>query len=269
MISLLQAIVWDVSPELFTLGPLKIRWYGLLFATGFFVGQKLMMKFYAQEGKDPEQVDVLTLYMVFSTVVGARLGHCLFYQPDFYLSNPIEILKIWEGGLASHGATIGILSALYFYSRRFPDQSYLWVLDRLVVTIALAGSFIRFGNFVNSEIVGVPTDLPWGVIFARNGEDFARHPAQLYESMFYFITFIILYFIYQKQKAKTPRGQIFGLFLIMVFGFRFIIEFVKKEQVDFEVGMALNMGQMLSIPLILIGGGFLYWSSKQGKKAVQ
>jgi len=249
----LIAIIWDVNPEIFSLGNFAVRWYGLLFALGFVVGQNMMMQFYKWEGRNEKDVEVLTLYMVISTVIGARLGHCLFYQPDVYLADPIEILYIWEGGLASHGAAIGIMIGVWLYTKRFTDQPYLWVFDRLVVTVALAGSFIRLGNLMNSEIVGKPTDLPWGFVFVRNQENFPRHPAQLYEAIFYFITFLILRFIYIKQKQKTPHGQIFGLFFILVFGFRILVEFLKKEQVDFEQTMALNMGQILSIPLVALG----------------
>ncbi|MCS7004887.1 MAG: prolipoprotein diacylglyceryl transferase [Cytophagales bacterium] len=261
----LLGIIWDVSPEIFSIGNFAIRWYGLLFALGFLVGQNMMMRFYKWEGKNEKDVEVLTLYMVIATVVGARLGHCLFYQPDIYLADPIQILYIWEGGLASHGAAIGIMIAIWLYTKKFPDQPYLWLFDRLVIPVALGGCFIRIGNLMNSEIVGKPTDLPWGFIFVRNQENFPRHPAQLYEAIFYFFTFLFLRAYYIKYKEKTPQGKIFGMFFVLVFGFRFLVEFLKKEQVDFEQSMLLNMGQLLSLPFIGLG----IWLLRRAKKSVQ
>ncbi|MBD0257734.1 MAG: prolipoprotein diacylglyceryl transferase, partial [Cytophagales bacterium] len=161
MLSFLQYITWDVSPEILDTEYFSIRWYGLLFALGFLLGQQILIYIFKKEGKPASDVEVLTVYMVLSTIIGARLGHCLFYEPEYYLSNPLKILKIWEGGLASHGATIGILFALWLYARKKKDQSYLWVVDRIVITVALAGGLIRLGNLMNSEIIGKPTDVPW------------------------------------------------------------------------------------------------------------
>jgi len=246
-------IVWDASPELFGF----LRWYGLLFAGGFLISYILLKRIYKIEGKNEDDLDKLTFYMVISTVIGARLGHCLFYEPDYYLANPIEILKIWKGGLASHGAAVAILVALWLYSKKNPSQPYLWILDRVVIMVALASSFIRLGNLMNSEIVGAPTDVAWGFIFVQNGEDFARHPTQIYESITYLLSFLILYRIWLKYKADLPAGRVFGLFLILIFGMRFVWEFMKENQVEFEQNFVLNMGQMLSIPLILAGIFFL------------
>ncbi len=166
-------VIWDPSPEIFAIGPLSIRWYGLLFALGFLIGQQILIYIFKKEGKPEQDVETLTVYMVLATVVGARLGHCLFYEPDVYLNDPIRILKIWEGGLASHGATIGILFALWLYARkkRGQGQSYFWVVDRIVITVALAGGLIRMGNLMNSEIIGKPSDVPWGFVFARSAEE--------------------------------------------------------------------------------------------------
>lgn len=161
-------ILWDVSPEWFSLGPLTVRWYGLLFALGFLIGQQILIRIYKGEGKSEKHVESLTIYMVIATIIGARLGHCLFYQPDYYLQHPLEILKIWEGGLASHGATIGILIAIYLYSKKETDQSYFYVLDRLVIVIAFAACLIRLGNLMNSEIIGKPTDLPTAFLFVHD-----------------------------------------------------------------------------------------------------
>lgn len=265
MLHLIQVIRWDVSPEIFTIGEFSFRWYGLLFALAFFVGQYLMVKIYRQEGKNESDVEELALFMIVATILGARLGHCLFYEPEIYLANPIEILKIWKGGLASHGATIGILLGLYLYSRRKTDQSYLWILDRIVIVVALGGCFIRLGNLMNSEIVGSPTDMAWGFIFVQNGEDFARHPAQLYESISCAIIFFALYTLYNKTKEHTPEGRIFGLFVTILFSLRFVYEYFKANQVEFENNLPLNMGQILSIPMILVGLFVLIRSFKTQK----
>lgn len=246
-------IRWDVDPAIVEIFGREIRWYGLMFAIAFLLGSNILAKIFKIEGKPEKDLDKLTVYVIIATIIGARLGHCLFYQPDYYLANPVEILKIWEGGLASHGAAIGILTALYLYSRSRPGQPFLWVTDRVVIPVALGGGFVRLGNLMNSEIVGQPTDLPWGFIFVRNGEDFARHPTQIYESVFYFFTFYVLWRIYRKHQTKLPQGALLGLFLVMVFGFRFLVEFVKDNQVPFEDRLPLNMGQILSIPAVLGG----------------
>ncbi len=257
--NILSAIIWDASPDIFSFEiplierTLTIRWYGLLFASGFLVGQYIMLKIFKAENKPEKDIDAMTLYMIVSTLVGARLGHCLFYQPDFYLANPIEILKVWEGGLASHGAAIGILLGLYLYSRSRPDQSYLWVLDRIVIVVALGGAFIRLGNLFNSEIVGLPTELPWGFVFVKLNEDFARHPAQLYEAISCVFLFLFLLWMWSRTKEKTPEGRLFGLFVVILFSLRIFYEFLKENQVDFENGLPLNMGQILSIPMVFVG----------------
>lgn len=257
--NIISAINWNISPEI--IDGYQIRWYGLLFASGFIVGYQIMSWIFKKEGKSLKDLEALTLTMIIGTVVGARLGHCLFYEPEYYLMNPIEILKVWRGGLASHGAAIGIVAALWFYCRKRKDISYLWILDRIVIVIALAGCFIRLGNFFNSEIIGIPADVPWAVIFGRV-DLVPRHPAQLYESISYLGIFFILIFRYKKFGSELPAGQLFGLFLILIFGARFVIEFVKEKQSAFESGMLLDMGQLLSIPLILAGIYFVYRSIK-------
>jgi prolipoprotein diacylglyceryl transferase len=252
--SILNYITWDVSPEIFSIGSFEVRWYGLFFALAFVFGQRILTKIYVAEGRTEGDVDVITLYMIIGTVVGARLGHTLFYAPDYYLSNPIEILKIWEGGLASHGATVGILLALWFFSRR-QKFDYMWVLDRIVIVVALGGALIRLGNLMNSEIFGRPTDVPWAFIFVRNNEfsHVPRHPTQLYESISVFLLFVLLYWLWKKYKEALPKGLLFGIFVTALFLFRFLVEFLKENQEAFEDTMALNMGQILSIPLILAG----------------
>lgn len=370
--TILNYFIWNIDPEIFTI-PLidrPIRWYGLLFALGFMISQQILLYIYRKEGKPEKDVETLTIYMIVATILGARLGHVFFYEPDKYLSNPIDILKIWEGGLASHGAAFGILFALWVYSRYDisikslsaakgaglrmkrvvrPGQSYLQIVDRIVIVVALTGCLIRLGNFMNSEIYGVPTGSNFGVIFARNVEQayvspsspieelalkkddtrasdaagsvpllmeltfkdepevlyqesldryltgrfkqvaddynyvnehiilgdeikyrlfqdsngvfratvnafgIARHPTQLYESLTSLAIFLLLLFIWYRKKEHTPAGLLLGLFLIILFGLRFVHELFKENQVNFEDGMALNMGQILSIPLVVAG----------------
>ncbi|MCF8266602.1 MAG: prolipoprotein diacylglyceryl transferase [Ignavibacteriales bacterium] len=253
----MSVINWNISPEIFSIGFITVRWYGILFAAGFLAGYQIMTKIFRWESKNPEDVNDLLWFVIIGTVVGARLGHCLFYNPEYYLTNPLEIIKVWNGGLASHGAAIGILSAVWYYSKKKKNQSYLWVMDRVVITAALGGALIRLGNLFNSEIIGTPTDLPWGFVFERV-DDVVRHPAQLYESIAYFIVFGIIYKLYLTKKERTPQGTIFGLFLILVFSFRFFVEFIKENQTYFEEGLLLNMGQLLSIPLVLLGFYLLF-----------
>ncbi|MEF8845775.1 MAG: prolipoprotein diacylglyceryl transferase [Bacteroidales bacterium] len=260
-------IRWDVDPELISLenvpilGELSIRYYGLLFAAGFVFGYLIFMRIFKTEGISIEVLDRLTLYMVIGTVLGARLGHVFFYQPDYYLSHPHEILYIWHGGLASHGAAIGILIALYLFVRK-EKKPYIWILDRISIAVALAGFFIRMGNLMNSEIYGIETDLPWGFIFLRNNEILPKHPTQIYEALAYLIIFLVLYQLYFKNKGKFRPGLLFSLFMILIFTARFFIEFLKEVQVPFEQGMTLNMGQWLSLPFIILGVVLLYRTMK-------
>jgi phosphatidylglycerol---prolipoprotein diacylglyceryl transferase len=258
----LNAIHWNVNPEIFPLGGLSVRWYGLLFAASFYFGYMLFTRFFKLENIKVEVLDRLTIYMAIGTVVGARLGHCLFYEPSYYLSHPIEIIKVWHGGLASHGAALGILTALYLFSRK-EKKSYFWVLDRIVITVALSGFFIRLGNLMNSEIYGHETSLPWGFIFERVGENVPKHPTQIYESLSYLFIFVLLYKLYYKYKGYPKEGLLFSLFLILTFTMRFLIEFLKNDQVDFEKNMSLNMGQLLSIPFVLCGALLLFYVYKK------
>lgn len=341
-------VIWNWNPEIvtfpvpFTSNEITIRWYGLFFALGFLISQQILYYIYKKEGKPQSDVDVLTLYMVIATIVGARLGHVLFYEPERYLHDPLRILEVWEGGLASHGAAVAILFALWLYSRKNkPGQSYLQVVDRIVILVALTGALIRLGNFFNSEIVGLPTHNRSGVVFARNvianlersgrvkdvafvkvdtalnenrfvpvkmlvdfkpesvgspgaaytsldrlsafqsarehidvtsdfiprlvpNEDHSysaivfmymipRHPTQLYESVAYLLLFLFLLKLWLKDRERTPPGRLLGIFLIVCFGFRFLIEFLKEPQVPFESAMTLNMGQLLSLPLLAAG----------------
>ena len=382
---MLDYIVWTADPTLFHLDWKFIdfapRWYGLLFAAGFLISQQVLFYIFRSEGHREEDVETLTVFMVLATIIGARLGHVLFYEPAKYLANPIDILKVWEGGLASHGAAIGILTALYLYSnydiqllqgkvkkRPRPGQSFLWVVDRIVIVVALTGGLIRFGNFMNSEIIGKPTGSDYGVVFARDlidvlensplvdevevrkgessntsaeagaGENYRpievqitfnrggyqeaeirrfvendlkriltgyasvrqhiyeppetpvraeltqrrgayvatistfgipRHPAQLYESFTTFLASLLLFLLWTRLRQETPEGLFLGIFLIWVFGLRFVHEFFKEDQVAWEGDLPLNMGQWLSIPLVLIGVYLLLTlKQRQGKKRV-
>lgn len=257
---------WNISPELLELGPFTVRWYGLFFALGFFFGYALIRRVFIREDKPQEDLDRLLLYVLAATVVGARLGHCLFYDPAYYLSHPVEILEVWKGGLASHGGAIGILVGLCLYARSRPTQPCMWLLDRIAVPTALAACFIRLGNLFNSEIIGEPTEVPWAFVFARVDNQ-PRHPAQLYESIAYALIFVVLLSVYRKFGASTPRGLLLGLFLVKVFSARFLIEFVKVRQAAYGGALPLSVGQLLSIPAIIIGIGLLIHAAKQ-KRAV-
>ena len=371
---ILSYIIWNLNPKMFPNGlfgmDLPVVWYGLLFALGFFIGQQILLKIYKVEGKPLQDVETLTVYMIVATVIGARLGHVLFYEPERYLSDPIEILKIWNGGLASHGAAFGILFSLWLYSKydiKFKGfklhtkkvnrqgQSFLQVVDRIVIVVALAGCLIRLGNFANSEIEGIPTNNDYGVVFVRNITDYvkqsssviekieynkgthqagegyvpvemvltfdrsydlneeqvsnfvngkvaslltdqryfisghihqpanesikhkvhpgaggvtlflngiSRHPAQLYEAGTSFLIFVFLYLLWRRYRQFTPPGLLLGIFLIILFGLRFLHEFVKENQVPFEDQMTLNMGQILSIPLVIAGIFILLYALK-------
>jgi len=255
-------INWNVDPNIFSVGPLTVRWYGLLFATSFIIGYQIFVWIYKRESRPEKELSDLIWYMIIGTVVGARLGHCLFYNPSYYFHHPFEIIAVWHGGLASHGAAIGILTSLYIYVRKYKTVSYLWLLDRIVITVALAAFFIRMGNLFNSEIIGIPTDVSWAFVFHRV-DNIPRHPAQLYEAIGYLIIFVFLFFNYKKNYKKFKDGINFGWFILLVFGYRFFIEFLKEDQTYFEKGMVLNMGQILSIPLIIAGVYFVYTRSKK------
>lgn len=361
---ILSYLIWTGSPEIFSVGSLSLRWYGLLFALGFLISQQILYYMYRKEGKDEKDVDTLTIYMVIATVLGARLGHVIFYQPEMILDDPLGVILPFEftptfkftglQGLASHGGAFGILFALWLYARKKkPGQSYFQVLDRIVILVALTGCLIRMGNFFNSEIIGKPTDSPMGIVFAnrvsevfKRGENnpvesvnitknedlpagahgrkpinvyvffktgttketaeaflyneakfyltrlseyldeppssqlnyqltteqsgalaaristfgIARHPAQLYESISCLLLFALLFWMWTRKKAETQTGLIFGWFMVILWSLRFVYEFLKENQVAFEDSMSLNMGQILSIPLVLAGFVILYLS---------
>ena len=382
----LSFIIWDPSPTMFTfpewfaLGPFdfsgrEVRWYGLLFALGFLLSQQVMFYMFRKEGRPEKDVEALTIFMMIGTVIGARLGHVLFYEPEKYLPDPIKILYIWEGGLASHGGVIGNLTVLYLYvnykiiigllppkfvwkKRKRENQSFLWIVDKIVIVCALTGALIRLGNFMNSEIEGLPTGTSQGVVFARAAEEISessplvesaeanaydnykgdledglapitltikfiredidetriksilnqniksaltryefvqkhikepigiplkynlkkdkgqwtaqietfgivRHPAQIYESVSYLVIFFVLIFIWHKKHTSLKEGWFFGAFLVSVFGLRFVYELFKENQVAFEDAIPLNMGQILSIPLVILGVFLLIRASQK------
>ncbi|HUX56837.1 MAG TPA: prolipoprotein diacylglyceryl transferase [Bacteroidales bacterium] len=262
----LLIIPWDVNPEIFRIGSFAVRWYGLLFASSFLFGYIIMSKIFKNENLKEEVLDRLTIYMAFGTILGARLGHCLFYEPSYYLHHPLEILMIWHGGLASHGAAIGILIAIWLFTRK-EKKDYFWVLDRIAIVVALSGFFIRMGNLMNSEIYGIETTLPWGFVFLSNHEVAPKHPTQIYEALAYLAIFVLLYRLYWSKKGEHIQGVLISLLCILVFTARFFIEFLKEDQVAFEAAMKINMGQLLSIPFILLGIAGLYWSIKRKKRA--
>jgi len=261
------SFVWDPSTGL-DLGFITLHYYSLMFVIAFGLGWFLMKRIYVREGIDLEKLDSIFIYAVVATLIGARLGHVFFYDWDYFQHHILEIFLPFKiepefkftgfTGLASHGAAIGIIIAMYIYSKKVIQKPLLWVLDRVVIPVASGAVFVRIGNFFNSEIIGVPTGTDNGVVFAALGEDFPRHPTQLYESGAYLLVFLILWFLYWKTNKREKQGYLFGLFLVLLWTIRFFVEFIKENQVDFEETMALNMGQWLSIPFILLGLYFMF-----------
>lgn len=257
-------IVWDIDPRVFHDFE-YLRWYGLCWILGILLGYKIVFNIFRSEGIATTEVDRLTIYVMLGAVIGARLGHVLFYDPVYYLNNPIEILPFkikptfqFTGlaGLASHGGILGALLGLYLYNRDL--KNHLWLLDRMMIAGAAVGGFIRLGNLMNSEIIGIPSDLPWAFVFT-NIDQIPRHPSQLYEAIFYFAVSISMYFIWKSKRFSANSGFIFGLGLTLIFFQRFLIEFLKENQVAFEDNLTLNMGQTLSIPMVLIGIIIMIW----------
>ena len=287
---LLAAIRWDVSPTLVDLGGFELRWYGLMFALAFLLGHLVLRRVYRTEGRPETEIDRITLAIIVAVIVGARLAHCLFYDPAYYFLDYFEqyrahaegfrgrpdapsswaealgrtvlrVINLREGGLASHGAAAGILIAMAWLVRRLPQMTFLWLADRLVLTIPLGGALVRLGNLFNSEICGLPTALPWAFEFVRGGSDCGggpRHPTQVYEAMFYVALFGVLWAVYRRFQRQTPAGLLLGLLMFLLFAGRFLIEFLKVNQEEYQLGLPLNMGQLLSLPFI-VAGAWLAW----------
>lgn len=257
---------WSVNPVFFHIGRLGIRWYSLLFVGGFILGWYLFRWFFRREGIKESLLDPLLYTLLIATIVGSRLGHCLFYEPGYYLGSWkgfLEIFQPWKGGLASHGGAITLILGMIWFSHHYGRKNnfdFLWIMDHLCIAVAFAACFIRLGNLFNSEIYGDVTTLPWGFIFDLRGETEPKHPTQLYEAFSYLILGVVMLCLYKKRLGKTYRGFFFGLFLVGCFGMRFLIEFIKEPQVAFEEGMLLNMGQRLSIPFVVAGIGILVYS---------
>lgn len=264
MLNVLNSIVWNADPMLFTLGPLSVRWYGLAFAVGFTVGYSIVARMFRHEGAPERWLGSLLAFVVIATIIGARLGHVFFYEWDYYSQHPAKIPAIWEGGLASHGGTIAIILALFVWSWTVSRKPASWVFDKIVVAIALVGGLIRLGNLMNSEIYGGPTDLPWGFIFVRDGQTVPAHPTQIYEALCYFALFGLLMWMYWKRNDQERPWLITGIFFIGIFLPRFLIEYVKNVQVASEYELiaryGINMGQLLSIPFILTGVILVVWA---------
>ena len=260
---------WHVDPAILHIGGFELRWYSLLFVSGFILGWFIFKWFFQREKIDTKLLDPLLYTLLICTIVGARLGHCLFYQPDYYLGSWQgfwEIFMPWKGGLASHGGTIALILGMWWFANHYGkkhDFDFVWLLDHLAIAVAFAGAFIRFGNLFNSEIYGDVTSLPWGFVFELRGETEPKHPTQLYEGFTYLLLGFALIGLYWKKLDQMLRGQFIGIFLIVCFGSRFLIEFIKEPQVEFEQTMVLNMGQLLSIPFILLGVFFLVWAYKK------
>ncbi|MBN2816893.1 MAG: prolipoprotein diacylglyceryl transferase [Campylobacterales bacterium] len=247
----MEHFVWSANPVALSFGSMHIYWYGILFATAILSGLQFMKWVYKQEGKDEAMLDSMFLYIVVGIVVGARLGHCLFYDPAYYFAHPFKILAVWEGGLASHGGGAGVMIALWLYVRKY-KLSYLWLLDRIAIPTALFGFFVRLGNFMNSEIVGHPTEISWGIIFTKV-DMLPRHPAQLYEAISYLVIFFVLAFLYKRERTNLSNGFLFGVFLALVFIVRFLVEFVKEKQAAYASDFLLSTGQILSLPFLILG----------------
>lgn len=253
---LLFNLKWGIDPEIFSLGPIAPRWYGLLFAGAFISGYMFGVKMWKDAGRKVEEMESILTWILVGTVIGARLGHVIFYDPSYYLRNLDQVLAVWNGGLASHGAAIGIIIAMYYLAKKHTNMSFWWLADRVVIPTAVGGAFIRTGNFFNSEIYGHETDAPWGIIFINlpgPAGMIPRHPTMLYEALLCLIVFAVLWYIYKSYKTNPPEGSLFGMFLILLFSGRFFLEYTKIPQANFASDWMFNMGQLLSIPLVLIG----------------
>lgn len=270
---------WNVDPVIYMMtDSFPLKYYGALFAAGLLLGYYILRKIYKKEHLSLENLDSLLIYVIVGTILGARLGHCFFYEPDYFFKHPIEILLpiqkiggvynfVGFQGLASHGGTIGVLIAIILYCKKY-KVPFFWLLDRMAVGVPVSAAFIRFGNFMNSEIYGKPTNGNWGVVFQRD-DLIPRHPTQLYEAFSYLLIFVFLYILYKSDKIRKAQGLIFGCFMALIFMARFIIEFFKENQESFENNMIFNMGQILSIPFILLGLALIVWKTRSKKDTLK
>lgn len=260
----MEPFIWNINPNIIEFGSFKLHWYGLFFIGSFMIGQLLLLWMFKREKKDATLVKSFVLYLMIGTLIGARLAHCLFYQPSYYLSHPIEILYIGKGGLASHGGMLGVILAAYIFAIQH-KFSFFWLIARLTITGAVVATFVRFGNFFNSEIVGLPSELPWAVVFQKV-DMIPRHPVQLYEAMASIILFFILLFIYKKSTPKFATKLLPGVFFLLLFLSRFSIEYFKTKQAHYNLDIPFSTGQLLSIPFIFLGLIWIIWAYKTTNK---
>ena len=257
-------------PNLSHIGPLTVRWYGLLWACAIFVAYLIVKKIFKHEGHPDIWMDKIFMYITIGLIVGARLGHCFFYEwqdgTNYYLTHPWALLYIWHGGLSSHGGAIGMLIAAFLYDKKVSKKGFIWLMDRLVIGIALGATCIRLGNLMNSEIYGEVTNLPWGFIFVRNEETLPKHPTQIYEMLYCLVTFAVIWWMYWKKQAGNRNGLILGVAFIGIFVTRFLLEFIKNDQEMFEKNMLLNMGQLLSLPFIIWGIWLIFRALNKKRK---
>lgn len=284
---ILNFITWNADPTIFSVFGHEVRWYGLLFAMGLYLGMLLITRIFKKEGAPEAWLDKLFFWSVISIVIGSRLGHVFFYEWDYYSANPVEILKIWHGGLASHGGTLAMFIMVLIFSKLIIKENVWWLCDRLFIPSALVAGMIRLGNLMNSEIYGRPTSMPWGVRFMKGNEQFCGdfsdyimctahnccpqaewlpcHPTQLYESFTYLLIFALMVYLYWRKEGGRYNGLLSGIGFAGIFGARQLIEMVKNNQSDFEAGMTYNMGQLLSIPFVVGGIYLIIRAIKKGK----
>jgi len=254
----MEHFIWNINPNILELGPVQLRWYGVLFVGSFFLGLWILQWVYKREGKDESVLDNFLIYVIIGAVVGARLAHCLFYEPGYYLSNPLEMLYVWKGGLASHGGMIGVLVALYLFARKH-NESYLWLISRVAMPGMLTAAFVRIGNLFNSEILGLPSDKPWAIIFQRV-DLIPRHPVQIYEALSYFVILGVLVMVYRKSTTQFATKILTGLFFFLLFSVRFLLEYTKTRQATYTTDISLTIGQMLSVPFVVLGIIWIVWA---------
>lgn len=262
----LLSIIWDVNPVALSLGPIEIRWYGILYALGFFIAINIIGKTFKHDGTPEEWLDKVFVYFILAVIIGSRLGHVFFYDWAYYSQHPAEIFMVWRGGLASHGGAAAMVLTAWLLTKYMTKVSFFWLTDRVFVGSAFVACLIRIGNLMNSEIYGEPTDLPWGFIFVRGdmNNTIPCHPTQLYEASAYLLVFFLLYWMYWKKDAGKYNGLLTGVGFLGIFISRQIIEIIKNPQSDFEVDMTFNMGQWLSVPFILFGAYLVIRALKQG-----